>query len=154
MSERGMYVSEYAETVRAAIESSTGIKTELFAGQFTEDDLKSNINVPKTGKLILVTVAGGALKKGIRQGEIESVVGGGALVIARADKNANGYSKESSEITQRILGVVSGLKLPAEKMPNTFVPVEFGVESSGFRNNTDYSVWSCIWQQTLILKTN
>ncbi|MFG0756149.1 hypothetical protein ACF8O8_25605 [Pseudomonas sp. TYF_14] len=153
MTDRGVYLDEYLDTIRGAIESGLGCKTNLFTGQFGEDDLKK-INVPAAGILVLVTGAGGPLRRGLRPGEVESTIGAGALVIAKADKDENGFSRAAAQATQKLLGILQATPIAADKAPNSIEFLEWGEETSGFKTSSAYSVWSLIWQQTLILKTN
>lgn len=153
MTERGVYLDEYLDTIRASIETGLGCKTDLFTGQFGEEDLKK-INVPASGIMVLVTGAGGPLRKGLRPGEVESTIGAGALVIAKADRSGNGFSRAASQATQKLLGILHNTPIAAAKAPNSIEFLEWGEETSGFKTSSAYSVWSLIWQQTLILKTN
>lgn len=153
MTNRGVYLDEYLDTICGAIESGLGCKTNLFTGQFGEDDLKK-VNVPAAGILVLVTGAGGPLRRGLRLGEVESTIGAGALVIAKADKDENGFSRAAAQATQKLLGILQNTPIAAAKAPNSIEFLEWGEETSGFKTGSAYSVWSLIWQQTLILKTN
>ncbi|MCM8742331.1 hypothetical protein [Pseudomonas koreensis] len=153
MTDRGIYLDEYLDTIRQAIEAGLGCKTELFAGQFTEEDLK-NIKIPAGDIFVLVTGAGGPLRKGLKLGEVESTIGAGALVIAKTDGHGNGFSRAAAHATQKLLGILQDTKIAAAKAPKSIEFLEWGEETSGFKTGSAYSVWSLIWQQTLILKTN
>ena len=152
MTDRGVYLDEYLDTIRQAIEAGLGCRTDLFAGQFGDGDL-NNINMQGRIK-VLITGAGGPLRKGLRPGEVESTIGAGALVIAKADKDENGFSRAAAQATQKLLGILQNTPIAAAKAPNSIEFLEWGEETSGFKTGSAYSVWSLIWQQTLILKTN
>ncbi|WP_145279520.1 hypothetical protein [Pseudomonas sp. URMO17WK12:I11] len=153
MTDRGIYLDEYLDTIRASIEAGLGCKTDLFTGQFGEEDLRK-INVPARGIMVLVTGAGGPLRKGLQPGEVESTIGAGALVIAKADKDEKGFSRTAVQATQKLLGILQNTPIAAAKAPKSIEFLEWGEETSGFKTSSAYSVWSLIWQQTLILKTN
>ncbi len=153
MTSRGVYLSDYLEHVRQAVADSLGCKAELFAGQLTEEDLKK-INVPANGVMALVAGNGGPLRIGLRPGEVESHAVCGVFVIAKADKQGNGYSSLASQAVQRLMGTLQRTRLSGEKTPGSIEFLEWGEEVSGFKANGNLSVWGLYWKQLIILKTN
>jgi hypothetical protein len=123
---------------------------KLFSGTFADTDLK-NIQLDGQRPYILLACAGGPIPEKAKRVKLEVDAVFGAFVIGKTDPNTRGLSRVASDTAVDVANLIE--KYRGDQATNSKLPELQSIEElfSGERSGTNFSAWSVLWTQRIVL---
>lgn len=146
-----MKISDHLEQVKQLIEalpSKPAIK--FFSGELVIEDLK-DIKIDGKRPYILLSCGGGDIPTKDKRVKLEVDALFGAWVIGKTDPTTHGMSTIAADTAVEVAKIIENYRGDIKTNPKLPVLQSIKESFNGQKGNTNFSAWSVIWTQRIIL---
>ena len=146
-----MNLTEHLEACKILIEQlPSNPKVELFSGTLADETIK-NLSLDGQKCYVLLGCAGGPIPPKKERIKLECDAVFGAFVIAKADQDTKGLSRQAMVTANDIATAIDNYRGNFKTNPK--LPELQSIEElfSGLKNKTNFSAWQVVWTQRITL---